>query len=593
MSSGSYELLELLARGGMGSVYRARYRDQGAFTKQVALKVLRPDAEDAEEVGRRLRDEARLLGLLRHPAIVQVDRLAWVVERWALVMEYVEGLDLRELAARVPVPTGVALEVVEVVADALDSAARSLGPDGGSLELQHRDVKPGNIMLTPHGSVKLLDFGIAKARFEARESATAALLVGTMDYMAPERLAGREGGMASDLYSLGVVLWELLARRSFGRSSPQLLEHQALVHQRLALLREHRADLEPRVEVLLSEMLAWSPEERPGLGQVVERCSELASALGDPTLRSWCRSTVRGLAAVPCAEPDTLVGRVLTGASLPLGDPWSDVSLTPPDPPEWDDRTAVSGGPPPVPVPDPDPIPSRSWEPDPDPDPDSVPPPHLAVAGPSTSPLRLRCWPPCSSSFSPPSTCSPARCRPYRISSAPTPQRWSSPSQLSRPAQPYLRGRHPGPHHPSRTSSPASPSRRPAHLLGRVRHPMRRSRPAARGVRSPPSFPPPPIAKGLEQAGASGGVWQAPAQTEQVAWAEGLEVSLQGDASEVALVDEARGFPVPGVVPLGKWFVRARFGDAEPVVAGVVEIQGDEPLVLECKRDLGWCSVKR
>ncbi len=108
-----------------------------------------------------------------------------------------------------------------------------------------------------------------------------------------------------------------------------------------------------------------------------------------------------------------------------------------------------------------------------------------------------------------------------------------------------------------------------------------------------PVVPAPPIAKGLEQAGASGGVWQAPAQTEQVAWAEGLEVSLQGDASEVALVDEARGFPVPGVVPLGKWFVRARFGDAEPVVAGVVEIQGDEPLVLECKRDLGWCSVKR
>ena len=150
-----YEVLGVLGRGGFGTVYRAQLLGQGGFRKAVALKVLNPDMTGVAEVASRLRDEARILGLVRHRALVQVDGLVQLDGRWAVVMEYVPGVDLRVLLRGGPVPVGPALEVAGEVAGALNAAYSAKGPDGSPLRLLHRDIKPGNVLVTAMGEVKV------------------------------------------------------------------------------------------------------------------------------------------------------------------------------------------------------------------------------------------------------------------------------------------------------------------------------------------------------------------------------------------------------------------------------------------------------
>jgi serine/threonine-protein kinase len=200
-------VVEAVGRGGFGTVYRAELMGPSGFRKQVALKVLNPDLPEAIGVAERLRDEARLLGMLRHRAIVQVDGLHLLNGRWTVVMEFVEGVDLKQLLAEVgPLSPGLALEIVQEVANALHyayelsadhsvSVRATRAADGslsvsGGLRLLHRDIKPGNIQLTAAGEVKVLDFGVARADFADREAQTQSIYFGSLNYMAPERLDG-------------------------------------------------------------------------------------------------------------------------------------------------------------------------------------------------------------------------------------------------------------------------------------------------------------------------------------------------------------------------------------------------------------------
>ena len=610
MHGASYQLQHLVARGGMGAVYLARYRDEADFEREVAIKLLRRDVGEPEELGRRLRDEARLLGLLRHPAIVRVDRLTLLDGRWALVMEYVDGLDLRQVASSLRVPTGVALEIVEVVADALDAAGRACDPQGRPLQLQHRDIKPSNIMVTVHGEVKVLDFGVAQARFHGRESATQSLLLGTSDYMAPERLAGGQGSPAADIFSLGVVLWEVLAGERLGQSSPQLLAHRDWIQAGLERLRHRRPRAPVAVFDLLGRMLTWSPQERVGAAALVDEASALAQGFEGAHLRAWCRSELRGRPR-PAPEDDVLVGAVLSGgSSLPPQSSWSDV-----DEPTWDDRTAV--GSPPVPVVT-GPSPRDGALVPPDDEPLSRPPPPVA---PVVVPV-------------PPRVAAPSRAGRWLVLLAgavvaivgvlvfllqnteprPQPAPPSAPpaESIQVPSVPELP--------PSLPPVPVSqaPLPRPAPIVVPAVAPRAPAATADEPDDGEGVSPPLPVEASTELQPAQGSVWGdprpggslstaglAPALDEPglvwgaqddtpsrgVSWTDGVRVQLSGDATEVVLVDESRGFPVPGVVPAGSWFVRVRFGDAEPVVAGVVELAGPGPRTLSCDAHLSWCSI--
>jgi serine/threonine protein kinase len=203
-----YRFLSLIGSGGFGKVYRARVETADGFQRDVAIKVLN-DPNPPKSLLQRFRDEAKILGLVRDRAIVGVEPPIRIGEQWAVVMEFVDGVSAGALVDKGPLPPGVAVEVVGEVARALHNAFHMEGPEGGPLQLLHRDIKPDNIQVTPNGDVRLLDFGVARANFAKREFHTRQSLGGTPGYIAPERLHRIEVP-EGDVYSLGVVLHELV-----------------------------------------------------------------------------------------------------------------------------------------------------------------------------------------------------------------------------------------------------------------------------------------------------------------------------------------------------------------------------------------------
>lgn len=311
-----FEMVELIGVGGFGSVYRARFVGEGGFSKDVALKVLSQRLEDGDEVAQRLRDEARMLGLLRHRAIVQVDRLTRLDGRWTIVMEYVEGCSLARVLRHGAIPPTTAAEIIGEIAGALHTAYNRIGPNGAPLHLLHRDIKPSNIQITPHGEVKVLDFGIARAEFEAREAETRSLTFGTLEYMSPERLDMQGEGPESDVYALGVMWYEMLVGEHFGRTSARRDRHETKLSGALARL-DTVAGLPAELREPLRAMLTWTPEDRPTAAEIERRCLQVRGAPGSEPLRFWTERVVVPLMRLPNESPRPRAHDVdLTGTIL-------------------------------------------------------------------------------------------------------------------------------------------------------------------------------------------------------------------------------------------------------------------------------------
>src|SRR5881396_1435532 len=211
---GSYEVLSLLGRGGMGEVYRAR---DTKLKREVAIKVL-PDAftRDSERVAR-FQLEAEVLASLNHPRIAAIYDLADSADSRFLVLELVPGETLADRIARGPIAVDEALAIARQVVEALE-AAHEKG-------ITHRDLKPANIKIAPDGSVKVLDFGLAKVHEleTARDFSnsptllTAAfapeMILGTASYMSPEQAKGKQTDRTADVWAFGCVLYEMLTGR--------------------------------------------------------------------------------------------------------------------------------------------------------------------------------------------------------------------------------------------------------------------------------------------------------------------------------------------------------------------------------------------
>ncbi|MGE3310180.1 MAG: serine/threonine-protein kinase, partial [Limisphaerales bacterium] len=234
------EILECLGRGGMGVVYKAR---QPRLNRLVALKVLAPGREQEPRFAERFAREARALARLAHPAIVAIHDFGESDGLFYLVMEYVDGTNLRSLIRDRKVPPANALSLVPVLCEALQFAHEQ--------GVVHRDIKPENILIDTQGRVKIADFGIAKLLGPAGLSeplTEARRIIGTPHYMAPEQVEHPAAvDHRADIYSLGVVFYELLTGElPLGKFAPP----------------SHKAGIDPRLDAVVLRSLEKEPGQR-------------------------------------------------------------------------------------------------------------------------------------------------------------------------------------------------------------------------------------------------------------------------------------------------------------------------------------------
>jgi serine/threonine protein kinase len=228
---GPYELLKPLAAGGMAEVFLARSTSSFNNGKIVALKRTLPDYLDSPELCDMFLEEIRVGASLNHQNIVQVCDFGQTENQAFLVMEYIHGLPLRELIATLRdkdecLPLPFILYIIKKIAEALEYAYNVQDPTtGDAMQLIHRDISPQNVMITYEGEVKVIDFGIAKAAAVSGNTQHGAVK-GKLAYMSPEQILREVVDHRSDLFSLGIIFWELLAnRRFFAGKSPKEVKH--------------------------------------------------------------------------------------------------------------------------------------------------------------------------------------------------------------------------------------------------------------------------------------------------------------------------------------------------------------------------------
>lgn len=222
-----YELLCLLARGGMANVWLARMAGKHGFEKLLAVKTIVTNEVDNESFKDMFLDEARLASRIEHPSVVRVMDVGEYIGAPYLVMELVDGDALDKLVrtaekAGVRVPIGVALRVVADACHGLHAAHELKDADGAPLHVVHRDVSPQNILITTAGVAKLFDFGIAKARDRSAGPTTTGTLKGKISYMPREQALGKEVDARADTWALGAVLYYILAGRPPYKEETQL-----------------------------------------------------------------------------------------------------------------------------------------------------------------------------------------------------------------------------------------------------------------------------------------------------------------------------------------------------------------------------------
>jgi eukaryotic-like serine/threonine-protein kinase len=227
---GRYHVDHLLARGGMGEVYLGRIVGAHGFERPIVIKVIRTELISDERVALMFVDEARIAAGLHHRNIVQIVDFDLFDGGAFLVCEHVDGCDLRALLRylRAPPRYDIGVAIIAELGTGLEAAHDATGEDGQSLQLVHRDVSPSNVLLGVHGEVKISDFGVAKARSRSYHTVSGSIK-GKAPYMAPEQILGQPLDRRADVFSLGVLLFEITTRtRLYSASSNAIAMAQIL-----------------------------------------------------------------------------------------------------------------------------------------------------------------------------------------------------------------------------------------------------------------------------------------------------------------------------------------------------------------------------
>lgn len=276
---GRYRLLALLATGGMAEIHLARQTGIQGFERLAVVKRILPHLAKEKRFLEMFFDEARIAAQLNHPNIVQIYELGQQGEQYYIAMEYLEGESLAYLVHEARrtgqrLPPELAAGIVAQVCDGLGYAHHMLDENGQPLHIVHRDVSPQNIIVLFSGAVKLVDFGIAKAATQAHQTRVGTLK-GKLAYMSPEQCRSQELDARSDVFSLGAVLWELLAhRRLFKRPDEAGVIH-AIAYEPIPAIRAFHPEVPEALEAIALRALQRRPDER------YPTASEMGEALHD------------------------------------------------------------------------------------------------------------------------------------------------------------------------------------------------------------------------------------------------------------------------------------------------------------------------
>jgi serine/threonine protein kinase len=271
---GKYSLLGHLATGGMAEVWLARQQGLHGFEKIVVIKRARPELTDPDTT-RRFLDEARLVATLEHPNIAQVYEIGFVSGSYFFVMEYVDGADLRRLietliARRRRISLADALYIINHVCTALHYAHEKHDLDGRALQIIHRDVSPSNVLLSRDGAIKVCDFGVAKAHNRRAEITKNGVLRGKFSYMSPEQCESKPLDRRSDVFSIGVLLYELTTLSKLFRAQTEYALLQQVVEARIPRPSSRVRGYPPELEQIVMTALAKDPDDRYPTAQALQ-----------------------------------------------------------------------------------------------------------------------------------------------------------------------------------------------------------------------------------------------------------------------------------------------------------------------------------
>ncbi len=263
---GQYVLMEHIATGGMAEVYKARMMGMEGFQKTVAIKRILPHLTDNDEFVTMFIDEAKLAAQLNHNNIIHIYDLGKIERSHYIAMEYIEGMDLRSILRlcrerEITVPVADALHITVLLAQALDYAHRKRDFENRDLGLVHRDVSPQNVLISDEGDIKLCDFGIAKAASKASHTRAGALK-GKLQYMSPEQAWGKDIDHRSDLFSLGLVLYEMLTGQTVFAGDSELTILEQVRNPEVEPPSVSNSDVPPEVDTIVMKALAPDREER-------------------------------------------------------------------------------------------------------------------------------------------------------------------------------------------------------------------------------------------------------------------------------------------------------------------------------------------
>lgn len=311
---GAYEILHQLSTGGMGSVLLGRRRGPGAFEQIVAIKTIKPEFAQAAAVRAMFLDEAAILARLAHPGIATVHDFGEEDGALYMVMEYVAGNSFRSLLDS-PMPPAVAARAVAEACRGLHAAHEVRDTSGALLGVVHRDISPDNLMLGFDGHVKVIDFGIALVKNRQAPVTEFGTVKGKPPYMSPEQVKNEAIDRRSDVFSLGVVLHELLTGQPLFEGDSiyaiaRAVEHQVIVPPSATI----GAPLPAGLDAAVMRALDRDPSRRtPTAAQLAEELERVIGAAGDETLEAWAE---RELGPAREAHRAWIAG-VITGHDAP------------------------------------------------------------------------------------------------------------------------------------------------------------------------------------------------------------------------------------------------------------------------------------